>query len=94
MIDTEHWTSAMLKQLLMFLWVADSSLPSLVSRGMLIKHTLTHKLLRTTQGRERATRPSGCEQRSCPMCIDGIRLCANSRPGPKSGVRFHMISTV
>ena len=74
MIDKEQWTSAMLKQLLMLLWVADSSLPSLVSRGMLIKHTLTHGLLRTTQGGERTTRSSGCEQRSCPMCIDRIRL--------------------
>ena len=84
----------MLKQLLMLLWVADSSLPSLVSKGMLIKHTLTHRLLRTTQGRERATRPSGCEQRSCPMCIDGIHLYANSRSRPKSGVRFLMTSTL
>ena len=84
----------MLKQLLMLLWVADSSLPSLVSRGMLIKHTLTHKLIWTTQGRERATRPSACEQRSRPMCIDGICLYANSWPGPKSRVRFLMISTL
>ena len=94
MIDKEHWTSAMLKQLLMLLWVADSSLPSVVSRGMLIKHTLTHSLLRTTQGRDRTTRPSGCEQRSCPMCIDRIRLYANSRPAPKSGERFFMMSTL
>ena len=28
------------------------------------------------------------------MCIDRIRLYANSRPGPKSGVRFLMISTL
>ena len=61
---------------------------------MLIKHTLTHSLLRTTQGGQRTSRPSGCEQRSCPMCIDRIRLYDNSRPGPKSGVRFLMISTL
>ena len=84
----------MLKQLLMLLWVADSSLPSLVSIGTLITQTMTHRLLRTTQGGERATQPSGCEQGSCPTCIDGIRLCANSRPGPKSGVRFLVISTL
>ena len=84
----------MLKQLLMLLWVADSSLPSLVSMGTLITQIMTHRLLRTTQGGERATQPSGCEQGSCPTCIDGIRLCANSRPGPKSGVRFLVISTL
>ena len=74
--------------------MADSSLPSLVSIGTLITQTMTHRLLRTTQGGERATQPSGCEQGSCPTCIDGIRLCANSRPGPKSGVRFLVISTL
>ena len=36
----------------------------------------------------------GCEQGSCPTCIDGIRPCANSRPGPKSGVRFLVIPTL
>ena len=75
----------MLKQLLMLLWVADSSLPSLVSMGTLITQTMTHRLLRTTQGGEGPHSLLGASKEAAPRASTGYASVPIAGPVPSPG---------